>query len=292
MMLKLVGPGGLFEHGIWPCFPGARPDTDEMVYCYRCKHCLEPEPAAVAEAFWTRGVLLRHLVICPKAPDIVREQAKIEQQEDKRARSPSRDKSPLEVSAQTDMAFALGKLALAFGRVDRVTFHEDGRRPETDTDHTVMLGLVACALCPEHLDRGRVAQLALAHDLVEARCGDTNSYAITPEQAADKRAREEGAFSELHEEFGPESWVIRRIVEYERQEIPEARYVRYLDKAMPKITHLLNRCAAIKAMGHSQEDLERNHANQLAKLDEEYPEMKDTMRPVLEMLMRMSSQAY
>lgn len=44
---------------------------------------------------------------------------------------------------------SLAKLALRFSRVERATFHEDGVRPETDSDHTVMLGLVACQLAPQ-----------------------------------------------------------------------------------------------------------------------------------------------
>ena len=35
-----------------------------------------------------------------------------------------------------DRALVLARIALAFGRVERATFHEDGVRPETDTDHT------------------------------------------------------------------------------------------------------------------------------------------------------------
>jgi hypothetical protein len=47
-------------------------------------------------------------------------------------------------------------------------------QPESDTDHTVMLALIACALAPivdARLDVGLVAQYALVHDLVEAYAG-------------------------------------------------------------------------------------------------------------------------
>jgi len=81
----------------------------------------------------------------------------------------------------------LGQLALAFGRVNRITRHEDGTTPESDTDHTVMLGLIACALAERwypHLDRGLVAQYALVHDLVEVYAGDTPTLAIDAAGAA------------------------------------------------------------------------------------------------------------
>lgn len=40
---------------------------------------------------------------------------------------------------------ALGKLIYAFARIERAVIHEDGVTHESDTDHTVMLGIVACA---------------------------------------------------------------------------------------------------------------------------------------------------
>ncbi len=50
-----------------------------------------------------------------------------------------------------DAVVDLGRMALAFGRIDRITFYEDGGTPESDSDHTVMLGLVACAFAARHL---------------------------------------------------------------------------------------------------------------------------------------------
>jgi putative hydrolase of HD superfamily len=79
---------------------------------------------------------------------------------------------------QTSKVIELAQLCLRFGRVDRATTHEDGQRHETDTDHTVMLGVIACAFassCGLDLDIGKVAQFALVHDLVEAHAGDTNT---------------------------------------------------------------------------------------------------------------------
>ena len=64
-------------------------------------------------------------------------------------------------------ATAIAQLALRFARVERVTRHEDGVRPETDTDHSIMLALVACDLAPEGLSRPRVAEFSVVHDLVD-----------------------------------------------------------------------------------------------------------------------------
>lgn len=102
----------------------------------------------------------------------------------------------------------LGRLCLQFGRVNRATYHEDGIRPETDTDHTVMLGVITCAYAAAYdprLDLGLVAQFALVHDLVEVYAGDTNT--LLPRLHADnaasttKEARETAALNQIRVEF-------------------------------------------------------------------------------------------
>ena len=86
--------------------------------------------------------------------------------------------------AQTER---LAHYALALGRVNRATAHEDGVRPETDTDHTVMLALVAPELAYQVggvFQIYRVGAFAVVHDLV-----------------ASKKAREEAAHELLREEY-------------------------------------------------------------------------------------------
>lgn len=142
---------------------------------------------------------------------------------------------------------ALARLALAFGRTERATRHEDGVRPETDSDHTVMLGWIAATLCPPELDVGRVAQFALAHDAAEAKVGDTNTLALSAEGHKKKAEREAWARQELEREHGPTSWLCQTLAAYEAQACPESRFVRILDKVLPKLTHLENGCVAAKA---------------------------------------------
>src|SRR4051812_28867071 len=94
----------------------------------------------------------------------------------------------------TQAVIYLGELILAFGKVDRGTYHPDGVTPESDTDHTVMLGILACAFAdvfaPE-LDRGKIAQFALVHDLAEVYAGDTLTLrTLTEEQKLEKEERE------------------------------------------------------------------------------------------------------
>jgi 5'-deoxynucleotidase YfbR-like HD superfamily hydrolase len=95
----------------------------------------------------------------------------------------------------TDSLIELGRLAMAFGKIDRTAcYHEDGVTKESDSDHTVMLGWIAPALaqrCFRSLDLGLVAQFALIHDAVEVYAGDTQTLRIDGDGKAAKKARED-----------------------------------------------------------------------------------------------------
>lgn len=159
-----------------------------------------------------------------------------------------------------DAAIELGGLALAFGRIDRTAvYHPDGVTPESDSDHTVMLGWVACAFaarCAPQLDLGLVAQFALVHDAVEVHAGDTPTLRIDADGRAAKAAREHAALLRLADEFGDRlPWFPEAIAVYEAQRLPEARFVRALDKLMPKIVHLLDGAAGLVEQGMRRAEL-------------------------------------
>ncbi len=172
----------------------------------------------------------------------------------------------------------LGKLSLTFGRVERATLHEDGERPETDTDHTFMLTLVACSLASKHpelgLDVGLVCQLAQVHDLVEVYAGDTPTLDPSMKTLADKVTRELNAMNRLRVELAPFPWLLGILERYERQACDESCFVRYVDKLMPKITHLLNEGAALPALGcKTRQELWRILAEQRATLENAYDDL-------------------
>lgn len=173
-------------------------------------------------------------------------------------------------------ALRLAQIALAFGRVGRATRHEDGARVETDTDHTVMLGLVACELAPSGLDRTKIAAFALVHDLAEVYAGDTQTLTITPAGMAAKHAREDAARTRLAGELGEGSWIAQTLAVYEAQREPEARFVRAMDKVLPKLTHAFNGCVAAWVLTDRAGFIEA-HARQYRKLSEEYPEFPEVL---------------
>lgn len=162
---------------------------------------------------------------------------------------------------------------MQFGQVRRVTLHEDGE-PESDTTHTVMLAMLAMELAPQiGLDPGLAAQFAIVHDLPETYAGDTNTArGLTPEEAANKARREAAAMKVLADDLnGTRS--LNLLLRYEAQREHEARLVRYLDKVLPKLTHYLNRGAALEVMGLTVDDVRQKHALQGSQLAEQYPEM-------------------
>lgn len=173
-------------------------------------------------------------------------------------------------------AVQIARIALAFGRVERATRHDDGVRPETDADHTVMLGLLAYDLAPSYLDAQLVASFALVHDLVEVYAGDTQTLTASPDVYAAKRAREDKARERLAADLGRDSRIPTLIARYEAQQEPEARFVRLLDKVVPKLTHALNGCAGALPLV-DEAGFVRAHERQLQQLQAEYPEFPETL---------------
>lgn len=169
----------------------------------------------------------------------------------------------------------LGELSLAFARVNRITCHPDGVTPESDADHTVMLGLVACAFAerfaPE-LDRGRIAEFSLVHDLVEVYAGDTATARIlSDEDHRVKEEREREALARIRSEFDGElPWLGATIEAYERRDTPEARFVKVMDKTLPKIANLLNKGATFKPQGHDRESGQAFLDHQRENLEKSY----------------------
>lgn len=185
----------------------------------------------------------------------------------------------------------VARLSLKFAKVNRVTLHEDGIRPESDTDHTVMLSIAACALADalykDRLDIGKVAQFAIVHDLVEAHVGDTNTINISKEARAEKERRERDSLHLIREQFSDVfPWIHSTIEEYERKDAPEARFVKTLDKAVSKMTNTLNRGAAIKKLGTTYEEIQQHFSVQLSEYREKYGSEFPELISILEELMQ------
>lgn len=142
---------------------------------------------------------------------------------------------------------SLGRLLADFSVVTRDSWLDRYTR-ESDTDHTVMLAVLACAVAKEHLpalDIGKVAQYALAHDLLEAYTGD---YPLSPDSSPEekqkmkeeRKKKEHEARAKIKDEFPLFPWLHETIESYERLDEREARFVKALDKALAAVLHNLN----------------------------------------------------
>lgn len=187
----------------------------------------------------------------------------------------------------------IGELILKFAKVNRVTYHEDGVTEESDTDHTVMLSVCACALAErlykDTLDIGLVAQFAIIHDLVEAHALDTDSFGISEEGRAAKEDREHQALLLIKEKFDVTyPWIGGMIEHYDALDTKEARFVKTIDKAMPKITHILNSGTYFKKRGMTEEEMWRDYETVVVTAEEKYgaefKELTDLMRELMAMV--------
>lgn len=104
---------------------------------------------------------------------------------------------------------------------------------ETDVDHSFSLAMLGWFLAPQfpHLDAHKVLQLCLAHDMVEAYCGDTFSF--DDEAVAAQQAREEEALVTLKKEWVDFPSLLQALDEYETRATPEAHFVVALDRLQP-----------------------------------------------------------
>lgn len=185
----------------------------------------------------------------------------------------------------------IGKLILRFAKINRATFHEDGLRSESDTDHTVMLAVSSCALASklykDVLDVGIVAQYAIVPDLVEAYVGDTDSFGISHEGREEKEKREAQALGQIHKEFDSiYPWIGETISSYEKLDTKEARFVKTVDKAMSKITHVINSGAYFKKKNMDADTMWHNYTVLIKTSEEKYgaefPEIISFMSELME----------
>ncbi len=184
----------------------------------------------------------------------------------------------------------IGELILKFAKVNRATFHEDGERSESDTDHTVMLSVCACAvaekLYKDSLDIGLVAQFAIVHDLVEVHAGDTDSFGIDEKTKLDKDKREHASLLLIKEKFDyVYPWIGETIEKYELLDTKEARFVKTLDKAMSKITHMLNGGVYFKKKGLTEDEMWRDYTTVVVTAEEKYgAEFKEVTEMMRELM--------
>jgi hypothetical protein len=218
----------------------------------------------------------------------------------------------LRVTSTAEALLELARLALALGRTERITRHPTGEFESVAT-HQNMLAWCAVSLAglwPEWLDLGEVAMAALVHDAPECICGDTATLRISAEDRAAKAEREEAALAEIDRRLSFTTapwalWLPHSVSVYESakngewpaseairsfglKRVVAIRFVRAVDKFMPKLTHLLNGGVTLRESGicraELQELLDRQREDLLATLPEQVADgLSDIQRELSEM---------
>jgi putative hydrolases of HD superfamily len=122
------------------------------------------------------------------------------------------------------------------------------RRRENDAEHSWHLALMAIVLAERSavpVDRARVVELVVLHDLVEVYAGDTPLHddVDLDEQAARESAAADRLYALLPTEQGARlraAWE-----EFEAHETPEARFARAMDRLQPLLLSWVTRGEAL-----------------------------------------------
>lgn len=188
------------------------------------------------------------------------------------------------------MALQLARLSSRLALEERTLVNHPTGRAENVAEHSHMLALVAPAIAEAfypQLDAGLVSRFATVHDVVEAYVGDTTTHKITEEELKLKQEREAKGLEQLLIEYSWLSNFTRLVEQYEAQEIPEARFVRIIDKWMPILVHFSDGGKTLKEYASSGE-LKNNISTNAKRLTAKYPEYEELIAVRAE-LSRLSS---
>ncbi len=145
-----------------------------------------------------------------------------------------------EVAARVERdCLVLADTAMRFAAIERVPRYTPETR-ENDAEHSFMLALVAAELAATYfpeLDTGLVAQFCIVHDLIELKTGDVATFALDADGLRAKDAAEKAKINALCEDLPEHTARLVRV--YEEQEVPEARFVRFVDKLLPVLVDIL-----------------------------------------------------
>lgn len=139
----------------------------------------------------------------------------------------------------TNLSLCLGGLAMRFAAVERVPRYTPETR-ENDAEHSYMLALVATEIADQYfpeLDSGLVGRFALVHDLLELETGDVATFGISQSDLDAKHLAERRAVERLLDVLPKRTGQLLKV--YEQQDVPEARFVRFIDKLLPLVVDIL-----------------------------------------------------
>ena len=181
----------------------------------------------------------------------------------------------------------LGEIALQairtesdLAEVKRVPRLPNGER-EDDVQHSYSLAILAPELRAQlypHLDNDKIQSFANAHELLEIATGDVATFNLTEKQLEEKHRHEQQAKEKLMKRLTPK--LKQNLEEYERQDTPEARFVRAVDKILPVGMDIVGQGVRVVEEDYgvsNLEDLQKAHTDLIANFDrrfgEEFPKL-------------------
>lgn len=181
------------------------------------------------------------------------------------------------LSKAANVTVQMGAIASRLAREERTrTHHPDGRR-ENVAEHSHMLSKVATEIAAQiypDLDRGKIALFADAHDDVEAYVRDTPTDRIDAQGRLDKEAREARGVEQLLAEHAHMPAYCQTVLEYEAQQIAEARFVRLVDKVTVLLIHIPNQ-GKILQENYTREGFLRHTADADERWRAAFPEFNE-----------------
>ena len=163
----------------------------------------------------------------------------------------------------------------ALDRVSRAGYSLRGvAEPESVSEHAFHTTFLAWALAGEEpdLDRARVVELALIHDLAEVRTGDLPRTAARYLPDGAKASAEQAAAHELLAPLGEQG--TERLAEYQAGETAEARFVATCDKLQLLIKAAVYEHWGARGLGEFWTNLEGLSGGDFASIDRVLEELK------------------
>ncbi|HSI20944.1 MAG TPA: HD domain-containing protein [Verrucomicrobiae bacterium] len=127
-----------------------------------------------------------------------------------------------------------------FQRIQRSIFAQGEERHENDAEHSFQLALTGWYLIESDnlpLNRIRIVELALTHDLVEVYAGDSPVF---QEKTGSKDEDEKEAVQQLKKQFPGFTSLEPLLNEYKERATEESKFVYALDKLLPIINNYLD----------------------------------------------------
>ena len=142
------------------------------------------------------------------------------------------------MTPHTKETVEFAKLLIAFQRVERAVMVPGTDRHENDAEHSYLLAMLGWYLIDTlklDLDKKKVFEAALAHDLVEVYATDTPAFSKDEKIKASKQMREEEAKKKIAAQFPAFHGLHEAMERYEKRADKESVFVYALDKLAPII---------------------------------------------------------